>query len=165
MWVELPAFWIVALNVLYLPAAQLGIARIFTSVSLDRFSADSALFRKRRWERGGRLYESAFAVRRWKGSLPDGARWFGGFSKGGLAGRDVTYLERFRAETRRGEAAHLVQIPAVLLALLWNPPLVAALVIITYALLSNLPCIVAQRHTRFRIERVIERAAAAKSMH
>lgn len=164
MWVELPAAWIIALNVAYLPTAQLGVALLFTNLPAGRFSPASPLFRERPWERGGRLYESAFAVRTWKAWLPDGGRWLGGFSKGALRGRDRRYLEAFRVEACRGEAAHLAQIPAVLLALLWNPWPTAALVIIAYALISNLPCILAQRHTRIRINRVILRLGSPKSM-
>ena len=77
--------------------------------------------------------------------------------------RDPAYLREFADENCRGEAAHYAQIPAVLLVLAWNPWPVAAGVIIVYALLSNLPCIVVQRHTRLRLKRLLAHLAAHPS--
>ncbi len=96
-------------------------------------------------------------MRSWKRLLPDGAPWLGGFAKAGLQRRDRDYLETFRTESCRGEAAHLAQIPGVLATLAWNPWPVAASVIVVYALLSNLPCMIVQRYTRLRLNRLLAR--------
>ncbi len=157
MWVELPGHWIVALNVIWIPLVQLAVSWGFARVAPGRFPPDGALFRERGWEGGGAFYKRFAAVRLWKGWLPDGAAWVGGFSKGRLRGRGRDYLEAFRVETCRGEAAHLAQVPAVLVALVWNPPPLAAGVIVAYAVASNLPCILVQRYTRHRLSRILGR--------
>ena len=119
------------------------------------FRPGSCLFRERKWEMGGRIYERRLAIRLWKDLLPDGAPWLGGFAKKSLVGRDLEYISRFRMETCRGELAHHIQIPCILTALLWNPWPLAAIVITVYAFVSNVPCIVVQRHTRHRLSRLI----------
>lgn len=157
MLVELPPLWIVVLNLSCLPAIHLGVSWLFTRLPLAWFPPQSLLFREHSLERGGALYQRFLAIRTWKDWLPDGAPWVGGFSKKGLISRDPDYLRQFRAENCRGEAAHYAQIPALLVTLVWNPWPTAAAVIVMYALLSNLPCIVVQRHTRLRISRLLAR--------
>ena len=146
---------IVLLNVVVIPIGHVLPSWLLTRARVSSFDPQSFLFRERRCEMGGRLYERLFAVRVWKNLLPDGAPWLGGFAKKSLMGRDMEYVSRFRLETCRGELAHFVQIPCVLLALLWNPWPLAALIIVGYALISNIPCIVVQRHTRHRLSRLV----------
>ncbi|NNC88890.1 MAG: hypothetical protein HKN82_10580 [Akkermansiaceae bacterium] len=155
MWVELPAVWIAVLNVLAIPAIHMGVSWLFTRLPRALFRPGGSLFRERLWEDGGRFYERFMAIRTWKGWLPDAAPWFDGFAKKSLARRDPDYLRAFRAETCRSEAAHYAQIPALLLTVAWNPWPVAASVMTAYALASNLPCIVLQRHTRHRMARLL----------
>ena len=55
----------------------------------------------------------------------------------------------FIRETRRGEAAHLAQLVVISGFSLWTPwPW--ALVILAWALASNLPCLALQRYNRLR---------------
>ena len=151
MLVELPGLWIALLNIAVIPLAHFGVSWLFTRLPQGWFRPAAFPFREGLWERGGKFYEGLFGVRRWKGLLPDAAPWFKGFPKKNLRNRDPGYLRAFRAETCRGEAAHYAQIPALLVTLGWNPWPVAACVMIAYAFLSNLPCIIIQRHTRARI--------------
>jgi len=153
MWVELSNLWIVILNVIGVPAIHLLVSWIFTRLPATGFRPSSSLFRERNWEAGGKVYQRLFLIRRWKGLIPDAAPWFDGFAKGKLRDKDPDYLRDFIRETCRGEAAHYVQIPALLLTLAWNPWPVAALVIMIYALLSNLPCVLLQRFTRARMRK------------
>src|SRR5712692_4374948 len=66
-----------------------------------RLSGKRWLFRIRRFEAGGRVYERLLRIKRWKDRLPDaGALFRGGFSKRRVMTRDPEYLETFAAETR-----------------------------------------------------------------
>lgn len=151
MLLELPNLWIALLNVIAIPAIHLGISWYYTRMDRSRFDPHSALFRVRSWERKGEIYQRLFRIRKWKHLLPDAAPWFKGFAKGKLGDKDPAYLRAFLAETCRGEAAHYAQIPGILLTLIWNPWPVAALIMVLYAFLSNLPCLLLQRFTRARL--------------
>jgi len=157
MLLDLPGVLIVVLNFVIIPLCHLVPSWILTRAPGDGFHPEAFLFRERRWEQRGGIYERLFVVRVWKNLLPDGAPWLGGFPKRSLLSRDVHYMRAFRVETCRGELAHYVQIPCVLIALLWNPWPVAAMIIAGYALLSNLPCIIVQRHTRHRLARLLDK--------
>lgn len=151
MWFDLPAIWIVVLNAVGIPAIHLLVSWIYTRMPRFRFRPGAWLYRPRKWERDGWIYQDLFRVRQWKGYLPDAAPWFDGFAKGRLKDKDPGYIRDFIAETCRGEACHYAQIPAIWVALLWNPWPVAAIVIFVYAVLSNLPCLILQRFTRARL--------------
>jgi glycosyl-4,4'-diaponeurosporenoate acyltransferase len=155
MWVELPDLWIVILNVVGIPVIHLGISWVFTRMKRERFDPESFLFRSRKWEHAGAIYQNLFRIRAWKDLLPDAAPWFNGFAKRKLSDRDPEYLRAFIAETCRSEAAHYAQIPGILLTLIWNPWPVAAVVMIVYSILSNLPCLLLQRFTRIRLRRFL----------
>jgi hypothetical protein len=92
----------------------------------------------------------------WKKCIPDGATWFGGFAKKELSEKSAEFFQKFRRETCRGEASHWAQIILLMLSVTWNPG-VAAVVMIAYSFLSNLPCIIIQRHTRARLGRVLQK--------
>lgn len=125
------------------------------------FGHDGKITRLKRWEDHGRIYDRLFAVRRWKGMLPDGAAWFaGGFPKGQLSSRTPAYLDRFLSETRRGELVHWIVLCCVPLFLIWNP-LWAWGINVLYALLVNVPCIVTQRYNRGRLAAIAARAERA----
>jgi len=155
MFFEIPKIWIVILNVIAIPVIHLGISWIFTRMPLTWFQPDSFLFRERPRERNGKFYQRWFFIRSWKGLLPDAAPWFKGFSKKNLRSLDNEFLEIFRMETCRGEAAHIAQVFGILLTLLWTPGF-AAVIIVVYSVLSNLPCILLQRFTRSRLKALKE---------
>ena len=155
MLVDLPPWAIVVLNLISIPAIHLGVSLGFVKLPRSAFNPDSFVYRERAWERGGKLYERGFLIRSWKPLLPDAAPWFKGFAKGNLASRDKEYIRTFIVETCRGEAAHYAQIPALLLTWIWNPWPAACLVLLVYAFLSNLPCILLQRFTRIRLSGVL----------
>jgi glycosyl-4,4'-diaponeurosporenoate acyltransferase len=145
--IELSFTWTLILNVLGWPVIQLGLAWAFTRMPADWFQPP----RPAAWERGGRCYEAKVGIKLWKDKLPDGAAWFGGgFAKGRLGARDPAYLIRFARETWRGELCHWCAIACTPLFFLWNPWWGNA-VMITYALASNLPCILVQRYNRARL--------------
>ncbi len=148
--IELPAVWIVVLNVAGWLGIQLGLAWIFTRMPVRWFNPRPSWT----WERAGRFYERTLAIKHWKDRLPDGARWFGGgFAKGALIGRNPGYLARFIRETWRGELCHWSALGLTPVFFLWNPWW-GDLLIAGYALAANLPCILVQRYNRARLARL-----------
>lgn len=155
MRIELPIGWVIALNVAGWPVLQFGLAWAFTRMPVRWFKPGRA----RAWEQDGRFYERAFALKLWKDRLPDAARWFGGgFAKGALSGTGRDYLERFVRETRRGELCHWAAMAFAPVFFLWNPWW-ADLIMAGYALAANLPCILAQRYNRARLQRLLARGS------
>jgi len=156
MLINMPIGWLIALNVFGWPVIHIVVAAIFTRLPATRFNPHSWLFRPRRWETNSRPYQRIFSVKSWKALLPDGAPWFRGFSKRNLAGRGDVYLARFVRETCRSESAHWVMLLGAGIFFLWNP-LWADVVMVGYAIIANLPCILAQRYNRVRLMRVLAR--------
>lgn len=159
MFLTLPEIWIVLLNALGIPAAHFGISWAFTR-------APGGLFDPARWPfrpfpgESARRYERHTFIRHWKERLPDAAPWFGGFAKKRLRGADPEFLRRFIAESCRSEAAHWAQVLVIAGFITWTPwPW--ALVILAYAIASNLPCILLQRYNRLRFRRVLARSAGS----
>lgn len=150
------AGWIVVLNVGGWLVVQLALAWAFTRMPVAWFGGGRIFS----WERGGRLYDRVLWIRRWKGVLPDGARWFrGGYAKSRLAGYEPRHLERFCRETWRGELCHWTALACAPVFFLWNPWW-GDLIVATYALGANLPCILVQRYNRARLQRWAECRAA-----
>ncbi len=155
MLVELPLLWLVVLNVAAWPIIHMTAAWLGTQLPIALFRPDHWCYRERSWELGGRLYEVMFAVRRWKGLLPDGAALFKkGFPKKRLNANHPEYINRFARETCRGEAVHWSVLACSALFFLWNPWWVGWLMV-AYAVAANLPCIVTQRYNRIRLMRLL----------
>ena len=118
------------------------------------FAGDSWLYRLRRFEDGGRLYER-LRIKRWKDRLPEaGALFTGGFSKRSVRTRDRDVLERFVIETRRAEWTHWTIMLATPVFVVWNWWWVVLLMVV-YALAANLPCLLVQRYNRARLARLL----------
>jgi len=151
--IELPSPITVALNVFGWPVIQLLSAWIFTRMPAGWFAAPRPL----RWERQGATYDRLFRPRAWKHRLPEGATWFtGGIAKRGLIGRDPASHRAFARETWRGELCHWSVIACTPVFFLWNPWW-ADLIMVSYALAANMPCIIVQRYNRARIHRPANR--------
>jgi glycosyl-4,4'-diaponeurosporenoate acyltransferase len=151
--IELPNKWTVVLNVAGWPVIQFGLAWLLNLMPVTWFEPPAG----GAWEQGGQFYESNFGIKHWKDQLPDAARWFGlGFAKDSLARMDSSYLHRFIRETRRGELCHWFALGCTPVFFLWNPWW-ADLIIIGYAVLANLPCILALRYNRLRFQRLLAR--------
>jgi len=109
MIIQLPG----SLNVIVNFAAWL-IIHVTVSLSIDRiqpnyFNPQKWLYRKRGWEKDGKIYQNLFIIRKWKGYLPDGARVSRNRFRKKLRGNpDPTYLRRFIQETCRAELIHWV---------------------------------------------------------
>jgi len=159
MLIELSLAWVTALNIVAWLLIQFGLAWGFTQLAAERFDCYGIVARLKTWERGGRFYETAFLIKRWKDRLPDASRMFrGGFAKGNLKNATPEYLERFLRETWRGEIVHWLALLALPLFAIWNPwwgVLVNAMV----ALAVNFPCILALRYNRARLHRLLAKRA------
>jgi glycosyl-4,4'-diaponeurosporenoate acyltransferase len=106
------------------------------------------------FDRDGRVTRLRVGVRRWKGHLPDLGGLVGGRRKRLPSGRDPDEWRVLAVETRRAECAHWV----ILLALPVEALIRSGVVLVpmtAYALVANVPCIVAQRSNRGRLEALL----------
>jgi len=133
---------------------HIGVSYIMTHQPLSSFNTRSWLYRKRDWERNGRLYEKLFRLKAWKKRLPDGAAVFkNGFEKKHLRENNKDYFNCFIRETCRAELTHWIVFLFGPLFLIWNLWWVG-IVMILYAAMANLPCIITQRYNRIRLQRI-----------
>ncbi len=137
---------------------QMSAALIALSMQDSRLQPDAFFFRTRRWENEGRIYDKLLAVRRWKGWLPDGgAAWKkNGYRKKKLTDLSQENLERFVLESARAELTHLFAIVPFWVFGFFAPANVLWIMFL-YALVVNLPCIIAQRYNRPRVRALLRR--------
>lgn len=117
------------------------------------------LYRERKWEDGGRIYERVFFVKKWKSHLPDIGdilKWR--FSKKHLADVHTDYLNRFLTESCKAELTHWIIILTSFLFIFWGG-LVAFSRILVLAVVLNGPYIIIQRYNRPRLVRLLKRNA------
>jgi glycosyl-4,4'-diaponeurosporenoate acyltransferase len=102
------------------------------------------------------FYQRPLRIKSWRKVIPDGGAMFKrGFPKKNLENKNTGYLKTFLYETKRAELTHLLAILPAPLFFLWNIWWVG-LIMIAYALIANLPCIMLQRFNRARISRVLK---------
>jgi glycosyl-4,4'-diaponeurosporenoate acyltransferase len=154
--VELPALWIIILDIVAWFVIHVLVSFIASRMPDHLFLKDSLLTRIRNWENEGQIWEDIFRVKRWKNKLPDGAAIFKkGFRKKNLQARKSLYYRQFIIETRRAEFAHWIAIAPSIAFFLWNPFWIGWFMIF-YALCINMPCIIAQRYNRPRLLRIAQ---------
>lgn len=130
---------------------QVSIVMIGNKISDKHFDPNRFWLKTRRWEENGDFYKRVFRIHKWKHLLPDGAKTHAsGFQKKHLHALDPVYLQKFIAETGRAEIFHWLQIVPFWIFALWSPFFVIW-VMLGYALIVNLPCIIAQRYNRPRL--------------
>lgn len=131
------------------PLMQLAVAYIVNFMDDRFFQPDNFILRSRKWESA--FYRRVLKVPKWKHLLPDGATAYkGGFRKRELASSDTDYLNRFIIETGRAEIMHWLEILPFWIFGLWSPFYVVWLML-GYALVVNIPCILTQRFNRPRL--------------
>lgn len=123
-------------------------------------SASSVFFKTYKWEKDGDFYNKVFKIRKWKHLLPDGgATTKNGFKKKHIDTTSKENLYKFNTESCRAELVHWVLILPFWLIGFIAPPFVIP-VMLLYALVANLPCIIAQRYNRPRISKLLVKIEA-----
>ncbi len=140
------------------PVLQVGAALICLNLPDRWFSPNSSFFHAHAFEKDGRIYDRVFRVTRWKHLLPDGGMVWKkrGFRKKKLESFSEENLNRFLVESSRGEMTHWLAIFPFWVFWFFTPPIVPWIMLF-YALLVNLPCIIAQRYNRPRVQRLLIR--------
>lgn len=135
---------------------QAGAALLCFKLPNRFFEKDNGLYRIRRWERQGEIYDFIFKVKKWKKWLPDGGAIFGGYAKKRLRDNSTQNLEIFLLESRRAELTHWLAIAPFWVFGFFAPIRVIPIMLV-YALVINVPCIIAQRYNRPRIEAILKK--------
>ncbi|TWT01539.1 glycosyl-4,4'-diaponeurosporenoate acyltransferase [Planomicrobium sp. CPCC 101079] len=153
--IELSLGWLVLADAVAWTIFQLGISYCAFKIPSHWFVRQNRLFRSFHFELNGDLWQRLFRIKGWKGRLPEGTIFFkSAYNKQALHGFDTASLTQFVIESRRAELTHwLAMLPAPLF-LLWNP-IGAFWKNAVYAVLFNLPFILAQRYNRPRLEQLI----------
>ena len=113
------------------------------------------LFRSRKWEDNGRIYQRIFHIRAWKDYVPA----IGSFDKKHInAHPDTGYLSRYLLESLRAELCHelAMALSVVVMAASVQP---AKGRILLWSLALNMPCTMIQRFNRPRFERLLPKTA------
>lgn len=133
------------------------IAVVCQKLPASLFDYNNWFFRPRPFEKDGKIYKSIFKIHRWKGYLPDGAAATkGGYRKKHLTDLSAENLRMYLEQSCRAELSHLLAITPFWVFGFFLPP-IALPIMLLYALLVNLPCLLAQRYNRPRIAKVLNR--------
>jgi len=160
MLLHLPSMPTILLDIAAWMIIHVGVSYLITHISLSSFDTGLWLYKQRKWEKDGKIYVKILRLKKWKKKLPDGAALFKkGFKKKHLNGLDGVYLDDFIRETCRAELTHWIMLLFSLVFFIWNPWWVG-IVMIVYAILVNLPCIIIQRYNRIRLKRVYSKLTA-----
>lgn len=163
MLIELPFYWIILLDFAAWFFFHMSISLLLMRVPDSWYDQTDFGFRSKAWEQNGEVWHKLFRIRDWKRFLPDGTMIVKtAYNKTNLHGIDAVNLQKFIIETKRAELTHWALIPPALLFFLWNPPW-AGWCMVLYALLANVPFIIAQRYNRPRLERLYQVMLRRKS--
>lgn len=155
--IELPLPWVVLLDAVAWGFFHLLISFCTVRIPIRWFIRHERLFRTFRFEQHGDLWQRLFRVKKWKQLIPDGTMFIrNGYNKKSLHGNDAASLDEFIVESRRAEWTHWISIVPAALFFLWNP-IWASWLNVAYAILFNVPIIIAQRYNRPRLERLVTR--------
>jgi glycosyl-4,4'-diaponeurosporenoate acyltransferase len=156
--IHLPETWTAVLYLLLWPVFQIVSSLVCLKMPDRFFSPFSLPYREFRWEKSGLLYGRVLMVRKWKDLLPElGLLIFrGGRRKRALHDFTKPGLEKFLVESCRAEWTHLLSILLFLLLSFFVPGK-AALFLIVYGLMTNLPCVIVQRYNRPRVLKLLEK--------
>ncbi len=109
------------------------------------------------FEQEGDIYRKWFRVQSWKKYLPDGGALMGvEFCKKNLEHVTHANLQRFLIESCRAEMSHVMAIFPFWAFGFIAPPEVIWIMLI-YAIALNMPCIIAQRYNRPRIQGLMKK--------
>jgi glycosyl-4,4'-diaponeurosporenoate acyltransferase len=155
MIIHLSSPWMLALDFIAWLVINLSVAGVISMLPSSSFYPETWLFKERDREKQSRLYERLFKIKKWKGWLPDGAEVSRkAFKKKHLQTADSAYIQVFILETCRAEILHWIIFLFGFIFFIWNPWYVG-IIMIVYAGITNLPCVVTQRYNRIRLKRLL----------
>lgn len=110
------------------------------------------IFKSRKWEDEGKIYQRLFYVKTWKEYIPS----VGSFDKKNVDRKMLTpdFIAQFLLESLRAELCHIYAFIFALLLLLMTAS-DAWFFTIIYTIIFNAPCIIIQRYNRPRFEKLI----------
>lgn len=118
------------------------------------------MYRERKWENHGRIYDTYFGVKKWKTKLPDISdfmKWR--FNKKHLAESNKDYLSVFLMESCKSEFTHWMIILSTLFFVIWSD-VTTMIIMFLLACALNLPYIIIQRYNRPRLVRLLRKNIA-----
>ena len=125
-------------------------------IPVNLFNPESLLFKTRKWEKNGLVYEKVFKIRSWKDHFPSGAAFYQDAYE--IQHIDEFSIENVRTwilESCRSEFGHILMIFPGFLFFLWNTIEVGWLMV-GYALLNNIVPIIMQRYNRPRVKKLLQ---------
>lgn len=156
--------WILVISFMLWPCFQLLATLVSRITPSAWYSKNAFLFKERKWEKEGALYTKVFKIKKWKKYLPDGAAVSkNGYRKRHLRDFTTENLDIFVEETCRSELAHILAILPFWVFGLFAPISIIIFMLI-YALIVNVPCIIAQRYNRPRIIRLTKKSLGRRSL-
>lgn len=152
---QLSGPWAILINIAVWFLIHSGVSVWLSLQDPTVFRSESWLYKERAWEKKGIIYKTVFKVQKWKQFLPNGdACARNGFKKRKLQSCDFPYLQRFAQETCRAEITHWVILAFSVVFFIWNAWWIG-LIMVIYSLIVNVPCIIAQRYNRIRLNKVL----------
>lgn len=154
MYIELPLSLMLVINIVVWLFFHMLISLLCMKIPDEWFITNKHLFKQLSWEKDGQIWDDIFSIRKWKSKLPDASLFMKkAYNKKSMRDTSLETFNKFIIETRRAEFTHWVSILPAPVFFIWNP-VWARLIIIIYALVANIPFILAQRYNRPRLERV-----------
>lgn len=115
------------------------------------------LFKERKWEHGGTIYQKLFNIKKWKDRLPELSDIVKkNFSKKKLPSFNVEYLKKYIVESCRSEMCHWMIVISVIVFSSWFNEDMEKFIFIL-AVILNVPYIMIQRFNRPRIINVMQK--------
>ncbi|PNZ89175.1 glycosyl-4,4'-diaponeurosporenoate acyltransferase [Staphylococcus devriesei] len=137
---------------MYWFSIQMTISYLFAKLPLTFFEKYGHVFKSLSWEENGNLWNTLVQINRWKKYIPEGNKLIPNiYNKKQLTSFKTSNIYRMILEMRRAELVHWLSILPVIVFV--KAPRYIKIINFCYALLANIPIIVAQRYNRPRLER------------
>lgn len=138
--------------------AFISVIITFLSVLLPKYYYNYKmwLYRERKWEHGGKLYESKFKVKKWKVCLPELADFIKFiFPKKFIKEFSTDYMSKYLMESCRAELTHWCIIFSTVVFLIFENT-ETFIYMFFIAFIANIPFIIIQRYNRPRILNIMK---------
>lgn len=133
---------------------HLLISALMLNFNIHKRAQINWLFKTYQFEQSGEIWNKIFKIKRLKGKLPESTLIMpGSFDSSQMHDTEPKTLNNYISETNRAELTHWLSILPAPLFFLWNPRKYWVLHLM-YAVLSNMPFILAQRYNRPRLRKL-----------